>query len=201
MRVLGVDLSLTATGFAWSDGDTRTFGRQGLTAPSLSLQQRAAGLESLALALLAIVCAEDLDLLVIENLPATGIAKISTEKAYVWWRFVHCAHVAELPVLEVSPKSAKLYATGRGDANKREVIAAVQQHFPDWDIHKTGAKGKPLTSLDDNKADAVTLMAIGAALLGHPVATLPAGHLAALDKLTLPATLEHHGQGQPAVRQ
>lgn len=199
MTVLGVDLSLTATGFAWSTGETDTHGRLGLTksarlvkgVPSLvPVSDRARGLTDLAMELCAIVVSRCVQLVVLENLPSTGVSVASPEKAYVWWRFVDALSAHHIPVIEVSPKTAKLYASGRGDANKREVIAAVQQHFPTWDIQRYSTRGKPLNTLDDNRADAVVLMAIGCDLLGTPVTELPANHRAALDKLTLPEMKE-----------
>ena len=201
--VCGVDLSLTATGFAWSTGETKTFGRLGLTKPHRTVKgvtslvpvsDRVRALADLAWDLAAIICERPVDLVVIENLPTTGIAVASSEKAFVWWRFIEMIDAHKCPVLEVSPKTAKLFASGRGDANKREVISAVREHFPAWDIQRYSARGKPLGTFDDNRADAVVLMAIGSALAGDAIADLPAGHLAALDKLTLPQLKEPHGQ-------
>jgi crossover junction endodeoxyribonuclease RuvC len=200
--VVGVDLSLTATGLAWSDGTTCTYGRAGLTTlvrkvkgfeVVVSLDERAAALDQLADELYALIVYRPAghehvlpDLIVIESLLSQGRGGISTEKAHVWWRVVSRLTAAGFPVLEASVNTGKLYAFGIGDANKREVVASVQKRFPAWDIRKIGAKGKRLNSLDDNQADAVTFMAIGRDLLGWPVVELPAQHRKALDKLTLP---------------
>jgi hypothetical protein len=192
-HVVGVDLSLTATGLAWPDGVTMTYGQSGLSTIT-SVGSRAAALRALVEGLSArIVGRTYLDsglpsLVVLEGLiKRGGSAGISTEKAFVWWRLVEVlTHHYGIPVMEASVSTGKQYVTGHGDGNKREMVDAVKRHFPAWEIRKTGAKGQPLKTDDENKADAVAFMALGCHLLGHPLVELPAHHLKALDKLTLP---------------
>jgi len=73
-----------------------------------------------------------------------------------------------------------------GNANKREVIVGVREWFPQFEIRRTSKTGKILTTDDDNKADAVALVAMGMELLGQPLVELPAKHRKALDALELP---------------
>jgi crossover junction endodeoxyribonuclease RuvC len=83
----------------------------------------------------------------------------------------------------VPPATLKTYATGKGNASKDAVLAAVVKRYPGWAV--TG----------NDVADAVVLMAMGARLLGHPLeSSLPQSHLRALDKLTLP---QGATKGQP----
>jgi len=194
-HVVGVDLSLTATGLAWPDHHTDSLGATGLTNPRMSLDERVSGLDALAERLYYAITGRRAifdhwlpRLVVIENLPTGGTAGgvVSTEKGYVWWRVVYLLTGLGIPVLDVSPATGKLYACGMGNANKREVIAGIQEFFPEWEIHKTSKAGKVLTTVDDNKADAVPLMALGCELLGEPLVELPAKHRKALDKLELP---------------
>lgn len=74
-----------------------------------------------------------------------------------WWMLVaelqH--HVAD-PLIRVAPAQLKKWATGRGNANKDEVMLAVARKFPD------------VTVEDNNQTDALVLAAIGAALVDEP---------------------------------
>jgi Holliday junction resolvasome RuvABC endonuclease subunit len=191
-HVVGVDLSLTATGLAWPDGHTMTHGRSGLSTIT-SVTARVADLHTLGGELYARIVGRTYlgsgrpDLVVMESLiKRGGAAGISTEKAYVWWTLVRMLSLHGVSVMEASVSTGKQYLTGHGDGNKREMVDAVKRHFPAWEIRKTGAKGRVLTTDDENKADAVAFMALGCHLLGHPLVDLPAQHLKALDKLALP---------------
>jgi hypothetical protein len=203
-HVVGVDLSLTATGLAWPDRVT-AYGRDGLTV--LPLVQRAQALCELADELIrrigigpsAKFISEPApwhpDLVVIENLPTgrTAGGVVSTEKGYAWWEFVRQCTLPGLSnakLIEVTPAAIKKYATGNGNANKREMIAAVRELFPWLEIRKTSKRGVPLKTYDDNKADAAVLCAIGCDLLGHPLVEVPARNRTALDKLQLPEGLK-----------
>lgn len=191
--VVGVDLSLTATGMAWPDGRTLAHGRTGLTSPNTPPWKRGEMLEELCGELVQRVMASDgldsvttwPDLVTLEEIPPTG-TRLDRERCYLWWAFLIALTRRDVLVLPIPPTSAKLYVTGRGDANKREVIAAVQERFPGWEIHKTSKTGKPLAKVDDNKADAVTLMAMGRELLGAPLVEMPESSRRALTKLSLP---------------
>jgi crossover junction endodeoxyribonuclease RuvC len=200
VRVVGVDLSLTATGLAWPDR-TMVHGRDGLT--TLPISTRGQALCTLADELVRQVGigpgAQHMadpapwapTLVVIENLPTgrTAGGTVSTEKGYVWWEFVRQCTLPGLSsasLIEVTPSVIKKYATGNGNANKREMIAAVRELFPWLEIRKTGKRGMPLGTYDDNKADAVVLCAIGCELLGHPLVSVPPANRKALAKLQLP---------------
>lgn len=191
-HVVGGDISLTASGLAWTDHRTATFGRQGITAIR-SIAARTETMDRLTIELAALIVGNASTgdgypaLVVLEDLTQRGgAAGISTEKAHVWWALVRTLHANRVPVMAVPVKTAKLYACGRGDANKREVVDGIREWFPEWEIKRTGARGTLLATDDDNKADAVTLMAIGCELLGEPLVELPARQRKALDKLELP---------------
>lgn len=73
----------------------------------------------------------------------------------------------------IPPAIVKQYATGKGNAAKDAVMAAVIKRYPDIDI------------LNNDVADAAALLALGLRLNGMPLeAELPATHLKALEKLT-----------------
>lgn len=190
-HVVGADLSLTASGLAWPDRHTEAHGAAGLANPRVYAGERAGLLGALAARLDDAVHSGNARfggmprLVVLEDFPA-GSTRIDPERGYLWWRLVERLAAYNVPVLPVPPGTLKLYACGMGSANKREVIAGVQEFFPDWPIMKTSKTGKVLTTVDDNKADAVVLMALGCELLGEPLVELPAKHRKALDKLELP---------------
>jgi crossover junction endodeoxyribonuclease RuvC len=119
----------------------------------------------------------DHDLIVMEG-PSFGQMRQTGEhvRAGLWWMVAEQASVHGVPLLVVPPATLKTYATGKGNASKDAVLAAVVKRYSSWDV--TG----------NDVADAVVLMAIGARLLGEPVEeSLPQTHLRALAVLTLPA--------------
>lgn len=192
-HVVGADISLTATGMAWPDHHTDVYGVSGLTSPRLPLDERADGLNTLASTLYELIVSRRAvfddwlpRLVVVEDFPPTAGVRIDPERGFLWWRLVRKLTALGVPVLAVPPNTLKLYACGMGNANKREVTAGVREFFPGWEIMKTSKTGKVLTTVDDNKADAVALMAIGCELLGEPLVELPAKQRKALDALELP---------------
>lgn len=88
-----------------------------------------------------------------------------------WWITLFALIDTGADVLVVTPGERAKYATGRGNASKEEVMAAVIRRYPDInDI------------LDDNLADAVVLMAIGLRLLDRPLElSLPKINLTVMD--------------------
>lgn len=190
-HVVGGDTSLTATGLAWPDGTTMTHGRAGLTGFTTAPGERSHELSTLTGQLLNRILRADImavelpQLVALEAVPTSG-TKVDSERCYLWWRLVEKLHLHGIPVLAVPPTNLKQYATGWGTANKREVIAACKEQLPAWQIMKTGKTGKVLATPDDNKADAVWLMAIACHLLGHPIVDVHPYRERALEKLTLP---------------
>ncbi len=118
------------------------------------------------------------DLIIIEG-PSYGSNTGSQhDRSGLWWLIVDNLIDHGHPVVEVSPHQRQMYATGRGNASKDQVLAAAIKRYPLWDI--TG----------NDIADAVILTAIGARAIGRPIEdSLPQTHLRAMDKLRIP-TLE-----------
>lgn len=183
--VAGLDLSLTGTGMA-SNADHWS-GRI-VTKPTKGADPVADGLRRIARILGELGGAGifDHELIVMEG-PSFGQLRQQGEhvRAGLWWAVADHAS-ARAPLLVVTPATLKTYATGRGNASKDQVLAAVVKRYPGWEV--TG----------NDVADAVVLMAIGARLLGEPVevsppnfhgsarASLPQTHLRALAALKLP---------------
>lgn len=195
-HVVGVDLSLDATGIAFSDGRLMLHGETGLTGRVLA--DRAIDLRWLAVDLfyaIAYGCivgrrvADDdaLPALVLIETPALSRARGGVfERGYVWFEVVRRLVDQQVPVVGVDPGQIKQYATGKGNAAKGAVIDACARRFPAFE-----------TRGDDNLADATVLAAIGADLLGLPLAgdddradgwnyRVPRDNRKALAKIALP---------------
>lgn len=191
-HVVGVDISLTATGFAWPDGETQTTGETGLTSVAIAPVERVERLRRLA---------ERLDnktrerraewdhhapaLVTVEGLPTSG-TKVDAERCYLWLETIRLIGGYGTPIMSIPPTTIKLYATGMGNANKREVIAAAKRDLPRFEVRKTSKTGKVLTTDDDNKADAAWLCAIACHLVGVPLVEVTPWRERALEKLILP---------------
>lgn len=158
MRVIGLDLSITATGIAFPDGTTRTV-KPKADGDKRLLEIRAA-LHGLAI-----------DMAVIEDLPANAKSAGITG-------MVHGAIRAYLfdnaiPYALITPASLKKYATGKGGCGKPDMAVAAY-------------KRASIEFADDNQCDAWWLRAAGLDHLGQPVAQLPAAQRAALDTAKWP---------------
>lgn len=191
-NVGGMDLSLTATAYAWPDCTIATDGQAGLTSVGTPVGERSQALDALAARIdsltrsrRAVFGHHGPRLIAIEGLPTTG-TKVNSERCYVWWRVVYLLTGYGTPVLPVPPSTVKLYASGMGNANKREVIAAAKRDLSGWEIRKTGKTGKVLATDDDDKADAAWLVAIACHLVGSPIVEVTPFRERALEKLILP---------------
>lgn len=94
----------------------------------------------------------------------------ATERTVLWWEVV--TRLSGMTVYMPTSAQVKIYATGNGRASKKEVIAAVKQHWPWWAVGD-----------DDNLADAAVMAEIGIAFADEPSANLPATHTRVLSKI------------------
>lgn len=167
MKVLGLDLSIHATGIADLDGELSTF------TPGTNDDRRVLEIRN---HLLTLVTGRRPDLVMIEGpfvSPRVSGALILGGVHYV----VRVALMANgIPYLCPAPSLVKMYATGKGTAPKLDVIKALMRRT---DIDPG----------DDNQADAAWLRYMGLALAGQPALTLPATHTRALANLRLPTQL------------
>ncbi|GMA31586.1 crossover junction endodeoxyribonuclease RuvC [Litorihabitans aurantiacus] len=176
-RIVGIDPSLTSTGIAVVDtvrGIT-THRVRSKGAKDATLAERARRLRHLADDVITITTAGITALVVIESPAYSNSLGSMHDRSGLWWLLVNELRSQGIPVLEVPPTTRAKYATGRGNAGKDEVLAAVIRRHPDVDV--TG----------NDIADALTLAAIGARLTGyHLEATIPAACSTSLTKLRLP---------------
>lgn len=187
--VIGMDLSLTATGLAEvQDGEVVTTYRVRSTGKKDDdLAARGERLESLSTQIIEWVMeGDDPDLVVIES-PAYG-AKFGSphDRSGLWWLVVKNVLGLGFPIATVAPMSRAKYGTGRGNARKPDVLEAVKVNYGPF-------VASPYGIPDDNVADAILLAAMGARVLGEPVACegqLPKAHVDAIDKMALPEGLK-----------
>lgn len=167
--VVGLDLSLTSTGVVIVDGGvavTRLVRSSG--AKSATLTQRAVRIDRLAS---SIVAGVPFGALVVVEQPAYGQTTGSHhDRSGLWWLVTRALILGGWTVVEVTPGGLKKYATGKGNASKDTVLAAVVKRYLDIDV------------TDNNIADALVLAAMGARHLGTPIEqSLPLANLSALD--------------------
>ena len=159
-RVLGLDLSITATGVAMPEGSVTTWrhkadlGDRRLVAIHHSLYEA--------------VAFDDLALVVIEDLPVNARAGGVTGMVQGVVRRLLLDQ--GVPYLLVPPATLKKYATGRGNATKD-------------DMRMEFYKRAGLDLRDNNQVDAAFLRLAGLDLLGSPEIVMPASHRTALDAL------------------
>jgi crossover junction endodeoxyribonuclease RuvC len=178
IRVIGLDLSLASTGIAINTGGPT------ITTTTIRPKAKMRGFERLDHILEQIIDYTHsglTDLVVIEGPSYGSTGAGGHERAGLWWLAVRSLHHRGVPYAIASPKSRAKYASGRGDANKREVIAGITQLCPWWDARKR-------TGLDD-EADALSLCAMGCDQLGCPVFQAPQSHRDALTGVEWPANL------------
>jgi Holliday junction resolvasome RuvABC endonuclease subunit len=163
--VVGLDLSIAATGVAAVDGTPST-----IKAPAKDGDTR---LRDIRCAVRRHLVATDVDLFVIEDLPthAHGAGITGMVHGAVRALLIEANH----PYALVTPATLKKFATGKGNAGKPEMAVALYK--------RTG-----LELGDDNQVDAAWLRYAGLFHLGCPPFDLPAAQVAALDKVVWPVS-------------
>jgi Holliday junction resolvasome RuvABC endonuclease subunit len=155
--ISALDTSLKATG--WAAGtrytDVPFFGLIPAPAQGSGVLDRVTRLEAATAAVLR--QAVPSGMVVLES-PSYGSSGAGTwERAGLWWLVVKALVDHGTEIVMVAPTARAKFATGGGRAGKTEVAVAVGRMLP----------SVALTS--DDQADALTLWAIGRALVGHPV--------------------------------
>lgn len=169
-QVVGVDLSLTATGVADNLGCTTiaTSGRVNAT-----LTDRARRIHTIRNQVLA--HCKNAHLVVIEGPSLGSHTGHVWDRGGLWWAVVARLVANDIPVAVVSPKGRAKYIAGNGNAGKDQVMLAAVRRF-----HLT----HEITN--NNEADAVGLCAMGLDRLGHPLALVPDRNRGALDAVAWP---------------
>lgn len=148
MKVVGLDLSMTKTGVTLGvDGTIRTITRVGSPADDGTLEGRSLRLRGMVTRLWPYVATADL--VVIEQPSFGSTGGKAHDRSGLWWMMVGRITGAHIPVVEVAPATVKVYATGKGNAAKVEVMAQMIRRHPELAIH------------DDNEADSLVLCCMG----------------------------------------
>lgn len=161
MKIAALDLSITATGIAFTDGRTHTVtsrrtGDHRLLVIQGAVRDIAAG-----------VC----DLVVIEDLPTHAHGAGITGMVHGVVRALLLSE--DVPYVLVTPATVKKFATGKGNATKADMRMALFQRAS-------------LDIRDDNQVDAWWLRAAALDHYGEPVVQVPQSHRVALAKVQWP---------------
>lgn len=164
--VLGLDVSLTATGWCLLRGES-----SGITDADIVRYPKGVDGDARLTRLhrsIAALLATPVGLVVMEDLPrgAHGAAATGMAQGVVRLALLDAGVRYEL----VPPASLKAYAAGRGNATKADLRLAL--------FKRTGCDVP-----NDNVVDAVWLAAMGSDLLGHPLVRVPEAHRTALGRL------------------
>jgi len=176
--VVGIDPSLTSTGVAvWTPEApvqiSRVKSAPGPNAPGAKLpswRDRHNRIKTAAKGIAALVPVESL---VVLEAPAYAAKSNSIhDRAGLWWKVYENVVDRDCEILVVTTNQRMKYATGKGNADKDTVMAAVIRRYLDLEIR------------NNDEADAVVFMAIGCRMIGKPIEdSLPRTHLDALAKI------------------
>jgi Holliday junction resolvasome RuvABC endonuclease subunit len=172
---VGLDLSLTSTGVAVIPGDQiRVVRVTSKPVPKATSDDTAFRLDGIVDGILAHIPASDATFVAVEGPSFGSSGSAAHVLGGLWWMVRHALRVEGLDVVIVPPSVVKKYATGKGNAPKDQVLAAVIRRYPD--VNVTG----------NDEADALVLAAIRARHTGHPIEeTLPVAQASAAEKVTL----------------
>lgn len=167
---VGLDLSLTSTGVAIIHGDVVTVqrvtskGTKGATS-----EQQVERLLDIVGRIIALVPDSDATKIAVEGPSYGSTGSAAHILGGLWWLVRAAFRDADIVV--VPPGTVKKYATGRGNAGKDEVLAAVVRRY--FNVEVSG----------NDEADALVLAAIVARLDGNPIdLNLPVDRIVTLDK-------------------
>jgi len=163
-NILGLDLSIAATGVCWPDGDT-----DAILGKSTDGDAR---LVTIVDRIYRAHLGFQFDLAVLEDLPVHGKAAGITGMVHGAVRLA--LQRMKVPYALLAPATLKAYATGTGTADKHAMRMAA-------------FKRANLEFKDDNQCDAWWLRQAGLDWTGHPEIQLPQAQRARLEKAKWPA--------------
>ncbi len=165
-RFIGIDFSTTACGIAISDGATWETVTVKSSPSGRSLGDYYDRITDHARNIITAGRITALDTVGIEGIAFAGRGGSVDRLHYAWHRTVEALiRVIEVDPLIVTTNQVKQLATGRGNAQKDDVLLATERRIPEARVR------------GNDEADAVWV-AVGASILaGSPVINLPAAHM------------------------
>ncbi|MGP4915594.1 crossover junction endodeoxyribonuclease RuvC [Brachybacterium tyrofermentans] len=160
MIVAGIDPSLTSTGVAVIRSpervETATVTSKSPAPGTETVRTRFERMEKITAGILELI--DDADVVGIES-PAYGMRNAGKvhDRSGLWWWIVGQLEARGVPIVEVSPPSRMMYATGKGNAGKDLVLVTAAATYKQAEI--TG----------NDIADAVVIAAMVSRLAGHPI--------------------------------
>lgn len=150
-RVVGLDLSWTGTGMVDNKGRVELV----KTSPKQFGSDRER-LEHITTRVVDFVRPHFPSLVLVES-PSFGSTTRAIAMGGLWWYVTQKLWLNGYPLVDVSPSTRAMWATGKGNASKTDVVLAVGRREPD------------LTIASDDIADAAALRALGAHVLDIPI--------------------------------
>jgi len=168
-RVIGLDLSWTGTGMVDNQGRAEVF----RTKPN-GWPTKWHRLEAIVTAILEFCDTPKPLLICVEGPSFASKGRAVVDMGGLWWSVTRELWRAGHEIYEVPPSVRMMFATGKGQAAKPAVVAAVARREPDLVIDT------------DDIADAAVLRALAAALIDCPAPgweNMPNGHSRAIVSL------------------
>jgi Holliday junction resolvasome RuvABC endonuclease subunit len=187
-HVIGLDLSLTATGIVSSAGWIEVTGRAGKKTDGYP--ERMAKLDVIVADVVNFITPATTQLAVIEGPIYSRADPSFFDRAHLWWEVYRFLRRAGVPVAVPTPNHLKIYATGKGNVPKTAVVYEVGRR---WQMYDTGG--------NDNACDAVVLAAMGLDWLDRPLCPMPRTHRRALDMVTWPDLTHNSKPFDVAIKQ
>lgn len=158
MIITTIDPSLTAAGVATlAHGQPRALRTAGWAGSDFdTYEQRSERIVAQCRLVLSLV-PDDADAIGIEAPAYSSRTGHFFDRAGLWWGIHAGLHARELPIVVVVPTTLKMWATGKGNADKDEVLEATKLRWPDTRIR------------NHNEADALALAEIVAFKAGDPL--------------------------------
>jgi crossover junction endodeoxyribonuclease RuvC len=183
MIIAGIDPSLTSTGVAVVRSpervETSTVTSKPPAPGTETLHTRFERMEQLAASVLDLV--EGADVVGIES-PAYGVRNAGKvhDRSGLWWWIVGQFEARGVPVVEVTPPSRMMYATGKGNAGKDLVLVTAAATYKQAEIP------------GNDIADAVVIAAMVSRMAGQPIELRQPSQakMKALTKVHMPVELD-----------
>lgn len=154
---VGLDLSLTSTGVAIIHGDKVTVDRLvSRPKPSPTTGDQASRIAHIASELITRIPLSHQTFVGVEGPSYASTGSGAHILGGLWWCVRAQLEAYGLDTIVIPPASVKKYATGKGNAAKDEVLAAIIRRYPDVEVR------------GNDEADALAIAMLTARYHGHP---------------------------------